>query len=106
MRSNWCTAALFQKYTQTRLITCHRSGQQILYSFPFHSAGPFGNDVDGAWMTGDNFLRVLALEGLGWKDIHATNTAVADPLTFLGDRVWLRRCLFRKIEVKWHALMA
>ena len=44
----------------------------VEYSFPFHSAGPFGNDVDGEWMTADNFFHVLAAEGLGWKDIHAS----------------------------------
>lgn len=43
------------------------------YSFPFHSAGPFGEDVPGGWMTADNFFDVLTGSGLGWKDIHATN---------------------------------
>lgn len=56
-----------------RLIICENERKQVKFSFPFHAAGPFGNDVDGVWMTADNFLRVLALEGLGWKDIHATN---------------------------------
>jgi hypothetical protein len=44
-----------------------------LYSFPFHSAGPFGKDIKGDWMTADNFFRLLAFKGLGWRDIHATN---------------------------------
>ena len=43
------------------------------YSFPHHSAGPFGNDITGPWMTADNFFQLLGLVGLGWKDIHATN---------------------------------
>ena len=43
------------------------------YSFPTHSAGPFGNDISGPWMTANNFFRLLGLAGLGWKDIHATN---------------------------------
>lgn len=42
------------------------------YSFPIHSAGPFGEDIIGDWMNPDNFFELLALEGLGWKDIHAT----------------------------------
>ena len=50
----------------------------IQHSFPHHSAGPFGNDISGPWMTPDNFFRVLALVGLGWKDIHATNIDSAD----------------------------
>ena len=50
----------------------------INYSFPFHSAGPFGNEVKGPWMKPDNFFKVLALEGLGWKDIHASKIDIAD----------------------------
>jgi FkbM family methyltransferase len=44
----------------------------LQYSFPFHSAGPFGNDIHGQWMTPANFFRVLSYAGLGWKDIHAS----------------------------------
>lgn len=43
------------------------------YSFPDHSAGPFGEDIATPWMESNDFFRFLALEGLGWKDIHATN---------------------------------
>ena len=43
------------------------------YSFPFHSAGPFGNDISGPWMTTENFSDMLSAVGFGWKDIHATN---------------------------------
>jgi len=42
------------------------------YSFPYHSAGPFGEDVKGPWMAPNDFFRHLAIEQLGWKDIHAT----------------------------------
>ena len=45
----------------------------IRYSFPQHSAGPFGNDITGDWMTKDNFSKLLNFLGLGWKDIHASN---------------------------------
>jgi len=45
----------------------------INYSFPHHSAGPFGNDIRGEWMTKDNFSKLLNFLGLGWKDIHASN---------------------------------
>jgi FkbM family methyltransferase len=45
----------------------------VNYSFPYHSAGPFGPDIDGPWMTANSFFRLLAFVGLGWKDIHATN---------------------------------
>jgi FkbM family methyltransferase len=62
-----------------RLLECHTTQTRILYSFPFHSAGPFGNDIDGKWMTADNFFKLLALEGLGWKDIHASSIEQPDP---------------------------
>ena len=50
------------------------------FSFPEHSAGPFGNDINGPWMTAHNFFHVLGIMGLGWKDIHASNVDPADPL--------------------------
>ena len=59
-----------------RIIQCGQ--EKISYSFPFHSAGPFGNDVDGKWMNAENFFRLLAFEGLGWKDIHASRIEQAD----------------------------
>jgi len=63
-----------------RQISCLRSPQSVEYSFPYHSAGPFGNDVDGNWMTPENFMKLLAFSGLGWKDIHATRIDAADDL--------------------------
>jgi len=53
------------------------------YGFPIHSAGPFGADVAGNWLNEDDLLILLALEGLGWKDIHATRLA-SPPLPKLG----------------------
>ncbi|TWT29696.1 FkbM family methyltransferase [Blastopirellula retiformator] len=53
-------------------ITSHQ-GEKIAISFPGHAAGPFGEDVEGPWMSGSDFVQVLAIEGLGWKDIHATH---------------------------------
>jgi FkbM family methyltransferase len=44
----------------------------IKYSFPAHSAGPFGNDIDGQWMRKKNFLFLLSVVGFGWKDIHCS----------------------------------
>jgi len=55
------------------------TGEGIVHhSFPYHSAGPFGQDIDGPWMSADKFFKVLALVGLGWKDIHATNIERAE----------------------------
>lgn len=47
----------------------------VEHSFPRHSAGPFGDDIDGDWLDKTSLLRVLAMRGLGWIDIHATNEA-------------------------------
>lgn len=49
------------------------------HSFPEHSAGPFGGDISGPWMTRNNFFRVLSYAGLGWKDIHASRLDAPDP---------------------------
>jgi FkbM family methyltransferase len=44
------------------------------YSFPAHSAGPFGEDISTPWMKKEIFMQYLSQQGLGWKDVHATNT--------------------------------
>ncbi len=92
--------ASVSKVYSNRLITCESERKQVKFSFPFHAAGPFGNDVDGAWMTADNFLRVLALEGLGWKDIHATNLEPADPSARIRVRDFILRHTHRVIQSK------
>lgn len=51
----------------------------LKYSFPEHSAGPFGEDIAGPWMTRNNFFRVLSYAGLGWRDIHASSVNAPDP---------------------------
>ncbi len=63
------------RYQNRKINTLH--GHQ-LYSFPFHSAGPFGNDIDGSWINKNNFFRILGFAGLGWKDIHASAIDTAD----------------------------
>jgi FkbM family methyltransferase len=71
-------SAVSQDYTN-RSVVNHATQQAVPYSFPPHSAGPFGEDVDGPWMSPENFLRQLAFSGFGWKDIHATNVHPANP---------------------------
>ncbi len=67
-----------------RIFQCGQ--EKISYSFPFHSAGPFGNDVDGEWMNTEDFFRLLASEGLGWKDIHASRIDQAYPLVMVPEK--------------------
>jgi hypothetical protein len=71
------------------------SGQDpIRYSFPYHSAGPFGEDIDGEWMSASYMIRLLAIVGLGWKDIHASRSAVPGPgLSTMNDIEFFKRVL-------------
>lgn len=63
-------ASVAAKYKNHAIAT--QSGRER-YSFPAHSAGPFGEDVAGDWLSADDLFELLADQGLGWKDIHATN---------------------------------
>ena len=63
------------KIYKNAIIEISQSGatKHCLYSFPSHSAGPFGNDIHGEWMDKSTLLKILALQGLGWRDIHASS---------------------------------
>ena len=50
------------------------------YSFPHHSAGPFGNDIEGPWLTADNFFITMCYMQRDWFDIHCSRVDSADPL--------------------------
>jgi FkbM family methyltransferase len=67
------------------------------YSFKEHTAGPFGEDIEGDWMTPDNFFRLLAFEQLGWKDIHATNAIPSNPYRRVHSASYLHKELFRQV---------
>jgi FkbM family methyltransferase len=51
---------------------------RVSYSFPFHSAGPFGDDVVGDWKSAQRTASEISIAGVGWIDLHATST-VANP---------------------------
>jgi FkbM family methyltransferase len=51
-------------YTNARIFA---NGGELSYSFPRHSAGPFGNDIKGPWMTPEQIVDVIASERLGWN---------------------------------------
>ena len=42
------------------------------YSFIKNSAGPFGNDIHGSWMSKENFAKVIEFKQFGWRDIHCS----------------------------------
>ena len=73
--------SVVKKYKNTPISTL--TGPEY-FSFPGHAAGPFGEDIKTPWMTSEHFFELLAYEGLGWKDIHATNR----PLATLENKVY------------------
>lgn len=50
-------------------------GARLPYLFPRHSAGPFGDDLDDAWLNAEamtmQWLGRRAFLGRGWVDVHA-----------------------------------
>jgi FkbM family methyltransferase len=74
------------------------------YSFPYHSAGPFGDDIHGPWYSPADFIKVLALEDLGWKDIHASNCREPPDSKQLRRRHLLTRMVTKTMSERWHLL--
>ena len=42
------------------------------YSFTKNSAGPFGNDIYGNWISKENFSKLMEFKQYGWRDIHCS----------------------------------
>jgi FkbM family methyltransferase len=82
-------ATVAKKYKDRAIVV---NGSTELYSFPPHSAGPFGEDIEGEWMNADDLFNVLAARKMGWRDIHATNLA-APALSRSQERTYMRRHL-------------
>ena len=61
------------------------------FSFPAHSAGPFGEDIPGEWMNADDLFELLAKKGMGWRDIHATNLVQAGSSSRAEQKRYMRR---------------
>lgn len=87
-------ARVSAEYAHHRIET--NAGIEI-YSFPEHSAGPFGDDIHGPWLTGNAALLHLARIGLGWTDVHATTTTLpgarSGPTLYEEARGLIRRAL-------------
>lgn len=62
-------SSVVERYGSARLATAEGT---LDYSFPYHSAGPFGDDIAGPWFTADAIIEAIAFAQLGWKDLHAT----------------------------------
>lgn len=50
-----------------------------MHTFPSHSAGPFGDDIPGPWLSTAEAFRELRRNGLGWKDLHAKAAPADSP---------------------------
>ena len=48
------------------------SGESRTFSFPWGSAGPFGDDIPGPWLEKMSAFAHLRLLGSGWFDIHSS----------------------------------
>jgi hypothetical protein len=72
------------------------SEKNEIYSFPWHSSGLFGHDIPNEWMTPNNFFRLLAYEGLGWKDIHATTEIYPNPILSPSLKFYVKRAIKHK----------
>jgi hypothetical protein len=70
------------------------------FEFPIDSAGPFGSDLKDSWMAPQDFFLYLANEGLGWKDIHATNLIEPNPNLKVDPMAYARKRVLRKITPK------
>lgn len=79
------------------------NGASELYSFPPHSAGPFGGDIAGGWMNADDMFALLAAEGLGWKDIHATYTVEPAPVAKAQKRRYMLRHMGGWLSAKFRS---
>jgi hypothetical protein len=77
----------------------NKSGEEITYSFPHHSAGPFGEDIAGQWQDSGKLFRMLKTKGVGWIDIHA-KTERAGSYRLEWNILQLLR--YRYYRFRWH----
>lgn len=89
-------ASVSSVYRKTLLTK--RNGEKERYSFPSHSAGPFGDDVHGSWMSPNAFVRVLGAVGLGWKDIHASKIDPATTTSLRGTK-FVFHVLYLRLQI-------
>ena len=71
-------------------------GTRADISFPTHSAGPFGEDIQGPWLSGQEMFKIIRIEGPGWYDIHvAKGPEPAESVAHI--RVWRAFVGFSKL---------
>jgi FkbM family methyltransferase len=50
------------------------------FSFIQNSAGPFGNDIHGEWLSKENFTKLIEFKKFGWRDIHCSNIDLSNKM--------------------------
>jgi FkbM family methyltransferase len=53
------------------------NGALTPFQFKHHSAGPFGEDIPGEWMSSEAILDKWRMRGEGWFDLHARRDSCA-----------------------------
>lgn len=94
----YCALVLSGGYNAFKLASPKSTGEPNGLCFAADCAGPFGPDLGGAWMTAENFLRLLGVNGVGWKDVHASRVDVADPTVRLRLRELFISAAFEKVR--------
>ena len=67
----FCLLVVLGKYNKFKLIEGAKV-PEVYPEFKAHCAGPFGEDIQGEWLTKDDLFKKLTKTGLDWVDIHAT----------------------------------
>ena len=83
-----------------------KDGVREVYSFPDDAAGPFGEDIHGEWMTANNFFMLLAFEGLGWVDIHASNLSEDKISSIRWKKVRISNYLLKRLKSKLRRVLS
>jgi hypothetical protein len=86
--------------SQTNYVRLCPPGNREGYSFPFHSAGPFGDDVFGEWLTANDFVLRLSLAGFVWTNIHATNKSDVKTSNAQRKRVYIAKYLLGALRYR------
>lgn len=66
------------KYYKKTLIRNY-SNEKVKFSFSINSAGPFGDDIHGNWMSYENLNKAIFYGNIGWNDIHCSKSNIANP---------------------------
>ena len=92
-----CGSNVNQKYKNNVLFL---GKDKIKYSFPAHSAGPFGNDIHGKWLSRKNFILLYSLRNTTWIDIHCSKDDIPSKYYLPIDLIiFFKKKFFKKLII-------